>query len=144
MNGRNLITWVFIFTLLSGVTYWVLTPHDGVKEAPAYHDGFRHAVVVPREQLYENIWQRLLARLVQKELVCPVNAEQFAYLSEQYDVETDEISVGGETVTLLKVDRDTARRGAIMRYPRRENGITACTVVSSRSWYYLVFTGTVS
>lgn len=130
-----------MFSLLSAVTYWVLAPQDGVKEALAYDKGYRHAVVVPHEELRESIWRRLLTRLVQKDLVCPVNSAQFAHLSSQYDVETEDITVGGDTVTLLKIDRDTAKRGAIMRYLRKENRITGCTVVSSRSWYYLIFTG---
>ena len=137
---KKILSWAIIFGALSATTYYSLSSGDELKTSLAHAaETNQSAVLLSLEERHEeNAIKRIANRINRQNLVCTVNAEQAGFLAGNYDTETETVTINGEEVDILKIERETpSNLGEVRRY-LRETSESNCIVIPARNWFYVV------
>jgi hypothetical protein len=145
---RKIFNWTMTFLALFGMTWFtgqsLIGGGTNSARAAAAKKSERngHKVLLLKPQQEKSTLKKL-SKLIEKEVICTVTEEQLVGLETQFGAATEEITVDGQTVTVVKISKDEVKRKQLLDY-LLSTGSDDCKPAKSHNWFYVVFTANMS
>ena len=145
---RKIFNWTMTFLALFGMTWFTGQSLIGGDTNSALaaaakkseRNGHRVLLIKPEQ---EKSTLKKLAKLIEKEVICSVTQEQLVGLEAQFGAVSEEITVDGQIVTVVKMSKDDIKRKELLDY-LASTGTDDCKPAKSHNWFYVMFSANMS